>query len=78
MPDFTTTPTDKESDMAICSGQDLFNSRDRNTCFTAPDVSLTDNTPKMPSGSHATLRRESIGSNSETHPNSEERTPSLS
>ena len=36
-----------------CSGQDLVNSRDRDTCPTAPEVPQVDNTPKISSGSHA-------------------------
>ena len=57
-----------------CSGQDLVNPRDRETCPIAPEVPQVDNTLKMPSGSHATPMRESLEPNPETHPNSEERT----
>jgi len=42
-----------------CSGQNLVNPRDHDMCPTAPEVPREGNTPKIPSGSYATLRRES-------------------
>jgi len=61
--------------LMLCSGQDLANLRERDTCPIASEVSQAVSTPNTPISSYTTPRRESLGPNPETPRDSEERTP---